>query len=246
MKKLVFMPKEGNEEQLERIISKFKSISDKNLDVLEKHLDNAIDEIKKDDKSKYMPTPYPIKTYSKTKSNKIDNVEVAITKETTNEPFIQYSPIANYRIFRDMRNFNAIGKKKEVGSDSAIKLFMYIVSIIKQDCNYVYLNKDKVMRYTGIGKNGYYPTIRILNKLNIIVKVKNVEDCYIINHNMIYNGDKKLLSKWIYSSKYHILEFKKDNNKNETYVELDAEYLKVNQKRFKNIIFEPFEEAKIE
>ena len=53
MKKLVFMPKEGNEEQLERIISKFKSISDKNLDVLEKHLDNAIDEIKKDDKRIY-------------------------------------------------------------------------------------------------------------------------------------------------------------------------------------------------
>lgn len=246
MKKLVFMPKEGNEEQLERIISKFKSISDKNLDVLEKHLDSAIDEIKKDDKSKYMPTPYPIKMYSKTKSNKIDNVEIAVTKETTNEPFIQYSPIANYRILRDMRTFNTIGKKKEVSSDSAIKLLMYIISVLKKDCNYVHLNKDKVMRYTGIGKNGYYPTIRILNRLNIIVKVKNVDDCYIINHNMIYNGKKDLLYNWINSSKYHTLEFKKDDNKNETYVELDVEYLKANKQRFKNIVFEPFEEAKIE
>lgn len=240
------MPKEGNEEQLERIISKFKSISDKNLDVLEKHLDSAIDEIKKDDKSKYMPTPYPIKMYSKTKSNKIDNVEIAVTKETTNEPFIQYSPIANYRILRDMRTFNTIGKKKEVSSDSAIKLLMYIISVLKKDCNYVHLNKDKVMRYTGIGKNGYYPTIRILNRLNIIVKVKNVDDCYIINHNMIYNGKKDLLYNWINSSKYHTLEFKKDDNKNETYVELDVEYLKANKQRFKNIVFEPFEEAKIE
>lgn len=246
MKKLVFIPKEGNEEQLERIISKFKSISDKNLDVLEKHLDSAIDEIKKDDKSKYMPTPYPIKMYSKTKSNKIDNVEIAVTKETTNEPFIQYSPIANYRILRDMRTFNTIGKKKEVSSDSAIKLLMYIISVLKKDCNYVHLNKDKVMRYTGIGKNGYYPTIRILNRLNIIVKVKNVDDCYIINHNMIYNGKKDLLYNWINSSKYHTLEFKKDDNKNETYVELDVEYLKANKQRFKNIVFEPFEEAKIE
>ena len=63
---------------------------------------------------------------------------------------------------------------------------------------------------------------------------------------MIYNGKKDLLYNWINSSKYHTLEFKKDDNKNETYVELDVEYLKANKQRFKNIVFEPFEEAKIE
>lgn len=246
MGKLVFKSKESNDERCKRIAAKIATMSDKELDIVEKHLGNAYEEIKQNDTSKYMPTPYPIKTYSKTKSNKIDNVEIAVTKETTNEPFIQYSPIANYRILRDMRTFNTIGKKKEVSSDSAIKLLMYIISVLKKDCNYVHLNKDKVMRYTGIGKNGYYPTIRILNRLNIIVKVKNVDDCYIINHNMIYNGKKDLLYNWINSSKYHTLEFKKDNNKNETYVELDAEYLKANKQRFKNIIFEPFEETNIE
>lgn len=246
MNKIAFKIKNADEARIKRIISKIESISDKDIDVLEKHIDNACEEIKRNDKSKYMPTPYPIQTYTKTKSNNIDGVKVDLTKEYTNEPFIQYSPIANYRILRDMKNFNAIGRKKEVSSDSAVKLLMYIISILKRDSNFVILDKDKVMKYTGIGKNGYHPTIRILNKLNILVKVKNFDNCYIINHNMIYNGDKKLLSQWIYSSKYHVLEFKQSDTKDETYVELDAEYLKVNYNRFKNITFEPFEETKID
>lgn len=71
-----------------------------------------------------------------------------------------------------------------------------------------------------------------------------MRSCYVINHNVIYNGDKKNLCEWL--NKGNKVELKKDENKNYTYVEID-EYNKTKLNNiFKNTMFEPFEETKIE
>lgn len=231
----------------------WKTLEESNDD---ESINNAIEnvaELKKKQKkindSKYVPSPYDstIKENSKTKN--VDNLQLTFNDDTVSSPFVQCNPIAVHTILKASREIFGFGRARHdkssvVGEGGLIKMYMYIVSIIKKDSNFIKLDKERVMQYTGIGTNGYAEYLRILNRLNVLVEIKNMRSCYVINHNIIYNGNKPNLCKWL--NKGNKVEMKKDENKNYTYVEIDENNKTKLNNIFKNTIFEPFEETKIE
>lgn len=204
---------------------------------------------KKINDSKYVPSPYDSTIKENSKTKKVDNVSLTFNNDTVSSPFVQCNPITVHTILKVSREISGFGRARHdkssvVGEGGLIKMYMYIVSIVKKDSNFIKLDKERVMQYTGVGTNGYAEYLRILNRLNVLVEIKNMRSCYVINHNVIYNGDKKNLCEWL--NKGNKVELKKDENKNYTYIEIDENNKTKLNNIFKNTIFEPFEEAKIE
>ena len=224
MGKLSFNANESSNEELEEKLYKefkdycevLKASNDK--DAIKNAIENVAELKKKQKKindSKYVPSPYDstIKENSKTKN--VDNLQLTFNDDTVSSPFVQCNPIAVHTILKASREISGFGRARHdkssvVGEGGLIKMYMYIVSIIKKDSNFIKLDKERVMQYTGIGTNGYAEYLRILNRLNVLVEIKNMRSCYVINHNIIYNGNKTNLCKWL--NKGNKVEMKKDEN----------------------------------
>lgn len=258
MGKISFNANESSNEELEKELYEeikdycrvLKEAKDKNA------IKNAIvkvSELKKQQKeindSKYVPSPYDSTVEEKTKTHNFGKTKVKFSNDTVSSPFVQCNPITINTILKASREISGFGRARHdkysvVGEGGLIKMYMYIVSILKKDSNFIKLDKERVMQYTGVGTNGYAEYLRILNRLNVLAEIKNMRSCYVINHNVIYNGDKIMLCEWL--NKGNKVELKKDENKNYTYVEIDENNKTKLNNIFKNTIFEPFEEAKIE
>lgn len=258
MGKLSFNASESSNEELEKELYEeikdycrvLKASNDKDA------IKNAIvkvSELKKQQKeindSKYVPSPYDSTIKENSKIKNVDNVQLTFNNDTVTSPFVQCNPITVHTILKASREISSFGRARHdkssvVGESGLIKMYMYIVSILKKDSNFIKLDKERVMQYTGIGTNGYAEYLRILNRLNVLAEIKNMRSCYVINHNIIYNGHKPNLCKWL--NKGNKVELKKDENKNYTYIEIDENNKSKLNNIFKNTIFEPFEETKIE
>jgi hypothetical protein len=192
------------------------------------------------DKGDYLPTPFDTNTYNNTVSTNLsDGTDININKDISKEPFIQMHPVLNYRLL----HWNKIS----FTNDSSIKLLLYVASIIKRDCNYVYFTRDDVNRHTGMNNKTFAASLSSLIKMEVLVPINNLKSYYILNHNFLFNGSKIRLCKWVNdNTKERKLEFIYLEGKTTPVVSLNEDYKKKILGRIKSRKFEPFEEIKIE
>lgn len=243
--------KQALKEQYNEIIKKFWNTLEKSDNI--EAIKNAIKDVAKLNSkqeeindSKYVPSPYNSDIKEQSTNDKIGRTKIKFTDYTVASPFVQCNPIAMYNVLKAGREINVLGRTKQdklaVGEGGLIKLYMYIASIVKRDSNFIRLDKNKVMQYTGIGTNGYAEYLRILNRLNVLAEIRNMRSCYVINHNVIYNGNKVALCEWLNSNSKNKIELKKDEDRDCTYVEIDEDNKSKLHNIFKKIPFEPFED----
>lgn len=211
-------------------------LNDEKVESAFKSLDEYVEERTELNKTNYVPTPYDITTSRNSKKVKLNvGIDIAITKETTSTPFMQINPILNHRLL----NWNKSG----IGSECTMKLFLYIASIIKRNCNYVYFTREQAIKYINITNRSFAVALSNLIKMDMLVPVDNAKSFYVINHNMIYNGSKSELNNWVMANyaKRH-LEFIDKESRSTTCVIFDNVYRDFVRDRIRKQRFEPFEE----
>jgi len=121
---------------------------------------------------------------TESKSYVIDNKDVSSIKATLStqrefekDPFI--------KIYNDKLFFNVFQRT----SDTASKIFLYIVYTLQKDTDLVYLNAQEVMNFVGIKSvTTYYKYIQELMDNAIITRRSNSE--YWINPLFLFNGNR--------------------------------------------------------
>lgn len=200
-------------------------------------LDILVDEVEKEELKKvnYVPTPFNMEIKDNYSSGKFtDGTKYNIKRQTSNTPFIQIHPILNYRLL----NWN----KYSFANESSVKLFLYIASIIKRDCNYVYFTREEVNRYTKMNNKTFAASLSSLIKMNVLVPINNVKSCYVINHNYVYNGAKKDLFEWLNAKpEKRKIKFIYEEHRTTPVVHFENVYRDFLKDKIKNITFEPFE-----
>lgn len=157
MGKLSFNASESSNEELEKELYEeikdycrvLKEAKDKNA------IKNAIvkvSELKKQQKeindSKYVPSPYDNTVEEKTKTHNFGKTKVKFSNDTVSSPFVQCNPITINTILKASREISGFGRTRHdkysvVGEGGLIKMYMYIVSILKKIVTLLNLTKNE-------------------------------------------------------------------------------------------------------
>lgn len=186
---------------------------------------NIKKESKKAEKGNYLPTPFPINVTELETENKINDADIKITTSIYKAPFVQVSPILTHKAYKLEDGRSRVS--------SRIKLLIYIINKTVVDCNFIKLIREDTIKDIGIDANAFATSLAFMCKIGLLAPITNFKSYYIINHNLLYNGNKKLLASWImkdYATRHVDMD---ENGK----VTLDKDYLKRESGRIKSIDF---------
>lgn len=186
---------------------------------------NIKKDIEKAEKGNYLPTPFPVNIAEVETENKIKDTNIKLSTIIYKAPFVQVNPILTHKAYK----FND-GRSRV---SSRLKLLVYIINKTVVNCNYIKLVREDTIKDIGIDVNAFATSLAFMCKICLLAPITNLKSYYIINHNLLYNGSKKLLANWImkdYATRHVDVD---ENGK----VTLDKDYLKRELGRIKSVDF---------
>ena len=186
---------------------------------------NIKKDIEKAEKGNYLPTPFPVNIAEVETENKIKDTNVKLSTTIYKAPFVQVSPILTHKAYKFDDGRSRVS--------SRLKLLIYIINKTVINCNYIKLVREDTIKDIGIDVNAFATSLAFMCKIGLLAPITNLKSYYIINHNLLYNGSKKLLANWIMKD-YATRHIDVDKNGKVT---LDKDYLKKELGRIKSIDF---------